>query len=222
MSDRADGDATRLSRASLAAGDPTGWFERLYAEAQTGDAIVPWDRAAPHPLLVQWAQERGLEGAGRPALVVGSGPGHDAEYLAGLGFATTAFDISETAIAAAQARFPDSRVAYRTANLLDLPAEWDSAFDLVVEIMTVQALPDPPRATAIAHLSPLVAPGGTLFAVALAHGDGVDEQGPPWPLTRAEIDAFAGDRLTPVAIEQTALPGQEQAGWWRAELHRPA
>ena len=49
-----DEDARRLSGEALRAGDATGWFERLYAEAADGQAIVPWDRRAPHPLLVDW------------------------------------------------------------------------------------------------------------------------------------------------------------------------
>ena len=40
MSDR-EADANRLSAQSLAEGDPTGWFEPLYAEAARGAAIVP-------------------------------------------------------------------------------------------------------------------------------------------------------------------------------------
>ena len=208
-------DAGRLSGESLAAGDPTGWFERLYAEAQDGTAVVPWDRAAPHPLLVDWTQARDLDGHGRRALIVGAGPGHDAEHVAGLGFATTAFDISPTAIAAARARFPDSPVDYRTADLLAPPAEWAGAFDLVVEIMTVQALPDPPRAAAIAQVPGLVAPGGTLLVVASATDpDGVYGSGPPWPLTRAEIEAFASDGVALLTAERIE-------SWWRAELRRP-
>ncbi|HUR09442.1 MAG TPA: hypothetical protein VM347_43365, partial [Nonomuraea sp.] len=35
-----DADSRRLAAESLAAGDPTGWFERLYAESATGEAIV--------------------------------------------------------------------------------------------------------------------------------------------------------------------------------------
>ena len=54
-----DKDARRLSGEALRAGDATGWFERLYAEAADGQAIVPWDRRAPHPLLVEWI-EHGL------------------------------------------------------------------------------------------------------------------------------------------------------------------
>ena len=42
----------------FAEGDPTGWFERLYADAAQGQAIVPWDRRAPHPLLVEWIEQQ--------------------------------------------------------------------------------------------------------------------------------------------------------------------
>jgi hypothetical protein len=48
-----DDDARRLSGDAFREGDATGWFERLYAEAADGRAIVPWDRRAPHPLLVE-------------------------------------------------------------------------------------------------------------------------------------------------------------------------
>lgn len=51
----ADHQADRLAAESLAVQDPTGWFECLYAEAEDGAAVVPWDRGAPHPLLVEWA-----------------------------------------------------------------------------------------------------------------------------------------------------------------------
>ncbi len=69
--------------------DPTGWFEPLYAAAERGDAAVPWDRGVrPNPVLERWARERGLTGAGRRAVIVGSGLGGDAELIAELGFDT--------------------------------------------------------------------------------------------------------------------------------------
>jgi ubiquinone/menaquinone biosynthesis C-methylase UbiE len=77
--------------------------------------------------------------------VVGCGLGDDAEYVAGRGFDTVAFDISASAIRAARRRYPDSAVHYVTADLLDPPGEWERAFDLVVESLTLQALPDPRR-----------------------------------------------------------------------------
>src|SRR5687768_3402693 len=44
--------------------DPTAWFERLYAEADIGTALVPWERSGPRLLLVQWAEAGGLDGRG--------------------------------------------------------------------------------------------------------------------------------------------------------------
>ena len=74
----------RLVAQALSAGDPTGWFEPLYAAAEEGAAVVPWDRGgAPHWLLTAWAERNALNGGGRRALVVGCGLGADAEYIAG-------------------------------------------------------------------------------------------------------------------------------------------
>jgi 2-polyprenyl-3-methyl-5-hydroxy-6-metoxy-1,4-benzoquinol methylase len=95
--------------------------------------------------------------AGRSAVVVGCGFGRGAEHLAGLGFRTVAFDISPTAVRAARARHPDSPVRYQTADLLDPPTGWRPGFDLVLESMTVQALPvelrerPPPRGRSPAY-----------------------------------------------------------------------
>jgi SAM-dependent methyltransferase len=211
----ADEDTRRLSAPSLAAGDATGWFEKLYAEAATGDAEVPWDRAEPSPLLVDWF--RGVTGAGRTALVVGCGLGRDAEFVAGLGFATTAFDISETAVRVARERHRGTAVDYRVADLLDPPPEWRRAFDLVVESHNVQALPRRLRDRAIASVGTLVAPGGTLLVLA-AQAAADDREGPPWPLTRAEVDAFATGGLTAVSVEEVARPDDPLALRWRAEF----
>jgi SAM-dependent methyltransferase len=199
--------------------DPTAWFERLYAAAEQGDATIPWDRAGPNPVLVRWAQERGLEGAGRRALVVGSGLGGDAEFIAQLGFDTVAFDVSPTAVKLARERFPGSRVEYVVADLLDAPPEWREAFDLVVESLTAQSLPDRPRRDAIGAIGRMVAPGGTLIVNAAIHGDHDFGDGPPWPLTRAEVEAFASGGLRAVAIEivEAATPGERR---WRAEFTR--
>lgn len=209
--------ADDLAAASLAAGDPTGWFEALYAEGRAGEVGVPWDSGQPRATFVAWARARGLRGDGRRALVVGCGLGQDAEYVAGLGFDTVAFDIAPTAIEFCRRRFPDSRVEYRTADLLDPPAAWRRAFDLVVEVYTVQALPVAVRATAIANVSPMVAPGGTLIVVAAAD-TGTASDVPPWPLSRAEIDAFAPDGLRTVRVERLEEPDVVR---WRAEFRRP-
>jgi SAM-dependent methyltransferase len=210
----------RLAAQSIAEGDPTGWFDRLYAAGAAGEVSMPWNRRTPHPLLAAWSP--GLAGRVGRAIVVGCGLGADAEHLAALGYRTVAFDVSETAIRTARDRYPDSRVQYRTADLLEPPPTWIQAFDLVVEVITVQALPDPPRRTAIVNVGRLVAPGGTLLVVAARRDPGSsDSTGPPWPLTREEIEAFATGGLDAIRIEELADPRSPGGARWRAEFRRP-
>jgi SAM-dependent methyltransferase len=208
--------ADRLADRALAEGEPTAWFERLYAGADTGANPLPWDTEEPRTALVEWAEREGIRGDGKRAIVVGCGLGQNSEYIAGLGFDTVAFDIASTAIRVVRERYPHSSVEYLAADLLDLPPEWEHAFDLVVEVYTVQALPDPPRGRAIANVARLVGDGGTLIVVAAARRDSEPAPaGPPWPLTRREVDAFAGDGLAVVRVEE----GDRQ---WRAEFRRVA
>jgi len=186
---------------------------------------VPWDRGEPHWLLVDWVERRYPQGHGKQAVVIGSGLGEDAEYVARHGFATVAFDIAPTAIEAARRRFPDSPVQYVVADLLDLPVRWRGAFDLVVEIFTVQALPPGYRRLATHNVGTLVAPGGTLVVIAAARAaehDAGDARahGPPWPLTRREIAAFAGYGIEPVRVEDVPLSDVPDAHRWRAEFRR--
>lgn len=220
MTDSRDADATRLATESLRQDDPTGWFERLYAAAAEGTAVVPWDAVEPNELLVDWLERHERANGGMRAIVVGCGLGRDAEHLAELGFETTGFDIAETAIRTARARFPDSPVHYVVADLLDPPAEWAGAFDLVIESITVQALPVSLRAVATANVARMVAPGGELVVIAGIRGEGEEVDGPPWPLTRTEIDAFAVDDLHSIRVEQVAPAGRPGFTRWRAVFQR--
>jgi SAM-dependent methyltransferase len=215
----------RLAAESLGAGDPTGWFERLYAATERAGSAPPWDLTGPRPLLARWTAEHGIRGEGRRAVVVGAGLGADAEHVASLGFATLGFDIAETAVRIARERSTHPNAEYAVGDLLDLPPDWIGAFDLVVESFTVQALPDPPRADAIAAVARLVAPGGTLLVIAYARPDGDETpaEGPPWPLSRAEIEAFAtavDPPLRIVALELVTDPPDSGVPFWRAELRR--
>lgn len=201
--------------------DATGWFDRLYSAAEEGEATVPWDRGGPNPLLVDWMRARPAPAAGARALVIGSGLGGDAEHVAAAGYATTGFDVSEAAVRGARRRHPGSRVRYLVADLFDPPPEWIGAFDLVLESLTVQALPRALRARATAKVVAMVARGGTLLVLSGAHDPGDPDDGPPWPLTRAEVDGFASDTLHPVRIERLDAAGEPGSGRWRAEFSRP-
>ncbi|RNI19010.1 class I SAM-dependent methyltransferase [Flexivirga caeni] len=204
MSETSDSRAQRLAAESLAAGSPTAWFETLYDAAGRGAAEIPWDRGAPHPLLAEWLVQHAGEAAGadRTAVVPGTGPGHDAELLAALHFRTTAFDVSPTAIERVRAAHPDSAVDYRVADLFALPPQWRGAFDLVVEVMTVQSMPRTVRAAATAAIRSLVAPRGVLLVIGgVLPADPDPDYGPPWRLTHAEIEAFAADDLALEALD---------------------
>jgi SAM-dependent methyltransferase len=216
-----DEEEARLASQSLAAGDTTGWFEQLYAAGESGRTTMPFDRTEPHLLLVDWADNCQLAGQGRRAMVIGCGLGADAEYIAGHGFSTVAFDISDTAIRVAQRRHPASTVDYQVADLLNPPPQWERAFDLVIEIITVQALPDPPRHQAITNVSRLVGEDGTLLVIAAAPADNhVSSELPPWPLEEDEIAAFASDHLTPKSIEIVRRPDSPSLRYWSAEFFR--
>jgi ubiquinone/menaquinone biosynthesis C-methylase UbiE len=170
---------------------------------------------------MEWLTARSLSGTGRAALVVGCGLGDDAEFLDSRGFTVVAFDISSTAIDIARDRFPQSAVAYIAADLLAAPTEWLGAFDLVVEVYTVQALFGWARATALRVLPQLVAPNGSLLIIAHATEETDPERDVadlPWPLTRTELAAASGETLRPVEVEQYCENGALR---WRAELQRP-
>ena len=216
--------ARELAAQAARAGDETSWFETLYAEAETGEVVVPWADGDTNPHLTQWAVASAdrLAGAGKRALVVGCGLGYDAEYLAGLDYAVTAFDVAPTAIERAIRENPGTRVRYETADLLALPPAWADAFDLVVEAYTVQPLYGRVRERALVALPGPVAPGGTLLVIARATNDAEPERDPgmmPWPLTRRELD-LAGGPLRPVLIEQFLDSEDPPKLRWRAEYRR--
>src|SRR5207253_3853096 len=125
-----------LARDALHRGEPTAWFQPLYAWANGDASRIPWADRATNPNLLAWLDAHQTRGDGRSALVVGCGLGDDAEELARRGFGVTAFDISPAAIDWCRKRFPGSKVTYRAADLLAPPAEWTRAFDFVFEAYT--------------------------------------------------------------------------------------
>jgi SAM-dependent methyltransferase len=191
--------ARTLAQDAIARGEPTAWFERLYREAEDGRAVVPWADLVPNPHLVEWLDAHPIA-PGR-VLDVGTGLGDNAEELVRRGHRVTAFDVSATAIARARARFPGSTVDYLVADLLAPPAAWRGAFDLVAETYTLQVLPPRERQGAARALRDAVAPGGILLVIARGREPDDPPGAMPWPLTRTEIEAIAGDGLVLERIE---------------------
>jgi len=193
--------ARQLAAEFIRKGDPTGWFEPLYQEGEAGKSIVPWANLCPNPFLLDFWEAHPQPTAGKTALTIGSGLGDDAEHLASWGFRTTAFDISETAIRASRKRFPDTAVEYLAADLLAPPSIWRRTFDFVFEANTLQVLPANLRPHAIENLAGFLCPGALLLVVARGREPSDPEGQMPWPLTRAELAAFAAAGLEELSFE---------------------
>ncbi|MDX6277941.1 MAG: hypothetical protein QOJ72_2069 [Nocardioidaceae bacterium] len=211
--------ADRLGQDSESSGEPTRWVEQLWSSAERDEIDIPWDRTDPFPDVVQRIAELG-PGAGRRAVVVGAALGADAEALARAGWATTAFDISPAAVRLARQRYPESSVEYVVGDLLDLPDELTEAFDFVVEVFTVQAMPPNVRAQATAGIRQLIAPGGTAIVIQYVRDDGDTDSGPPWLLDRDQLEAFGGGDIE-LDLEVRPAPGiYRKERIWVATLTR--
>lgn len=219
MSDRAwENAADRLGQAAADDREPTRWFEELWSAAARDELDTPWSRTEPYPPVAGLIAEQG-PGEGRSAVVVGAGLGADAEALARAGWDTTAFDVSASAVDFARGRHPGSDVTYRVADLLDLPAELRHAFDLVLEVFTVQALPPAVRREAAAGVRELLAPDGTLLAVQVVREDGESpDDGPPWLLDEEGMHVFASPEV--VLDRLTSAPVPNGRSLHLAVLHR--
>ena len=172
-------------------GRPVDWFETLYAGSSTDGEGVPWANMTTHPSFADWLSKNPLDGKGKSALVVGCGMGDDAVELESLGFQVTAFDVSVSAVKFCKQRFPDSKVNFVQADLLQPQAQWHQDFDFVLEIFTIQALPPKYEEEVIGSIAGFAAPEGQLLVIAEVSAEERSfENGPPWVLTPDHIDAF--------------------------------
>ncbi len=170
------------------------FFDAVYVSAGGDEAAVPWQRAMSRRLIEDWLAvfEPGHHAR---ALVVAAGLGDDAAALAELGLGVVAFDLAPTAVDWARRRHPDAEVDWHVADLLQPPSDWEAAFDLVVEVFTIQSIPPERQADAAAATRSFLAPGGTLLGIAIVHDGTIDPDGPPWPLHPDTIAVLA-DGLT--------------------------
>ena len=211
----------QLAKQFLQRNDSTGWFEAVYAGANWDGSAVPWANLQPSPDVVQWLDRHNVDGQGKKALVVGCGLGDDAEELARRGFEVTAFDISATAIEWCQRRFPDSTVAFLVADLFDTPITWHAHFDFILEYYTIQALPPKMNEQAIEAVVRHVAPGGTILVICIGRDAEVDINGPPWPLSKAQLAPFQKYGLTEVAFEEYGHQPDSPVRRFRVEYALP-
>ena len=206
-----------LAEKSYARNDPTGWFEELYTAAVGDESAIPWAKLQVNPNLASWIEKQQLTGKNKTALVVGCGLGDDAEALAEIGFEVTGFDISPTAIAWCQQRFPDTEVNYLVDDLLQPTEISDRQFDFILESYTLQALPAAVRPQGMKTISRILAPGGTLLVICRGREANEPVGDLPFPLTREELTYFEQLGLTLVKFEDYIQPKNSSIRRFRLE-----
>ena len=182
-------------------GDALGWFDALYSEAAGDNEKIPWADLEPNRFFTVWAEKSGLRGDGRKALVVGCGLGDDAVYLDDLGFDVTGFDISPTAIEWARKLHKDRDITFEVMDLFEPFRGWLGAFDLVLEVYTIQPLPIEMRERVMDSIAAFVAPGGELVVVTRGREDDEEVVRVPWPVSRGELSRFEESGLVQTSFE---------------------
>jgi SAM-dependent methyltransferase len=173
-------------------GTPDGrknFFASVYDQAGGDPAAIPWADLKPKETLLEWLSAH--PGNGKTAIDVACGLGDNAIALAQAGYATTAFDLSETAVDWARRRFGDGGIDFRVGDLLALPERWIGAFDLVHEAYTIQSVPPNLQPQISAAIAGLLAKGGRLLVYTRIRPDGAAVSGPPWPITLKQAEVFS-------------------------------
>jgi SAM-dependent methyltransferase len=168
---------------------PTFW-EELYTRGQDG-----WELGMPAPALGAWLDRGGRftspDGRGPARVAVpGAGRGHDARLLARRGYRAWGFDFAGAAVAQARglAERDGVTVRYEQRDIFTLEPEYRGFFDGVWEYTCFCAI-DPRRRGEYARVvHAILKPGGTLLACfyPVRHG----EDGPPFPVSQAEIEGL--------------------------------
>ena len=201
MKDQARAKARQLAQEFLQRDDRTGWFELLYADAEENEEHIPWGDMRSNPGLVDWLEQKNIQGNGRRALVIGCGLGDDAEELSRRGFSVVAFDIAPSAIAWCKKRFPTSSVEYVVADVLQTPGDWQHSFDFIFEAYTLQVLPPDLRAKAMVGMANLLAVDGTLLVICRGRAPEDHPGLMSWPLTVDELNIFSATGLRQIQFE---------------------
>jgi len=194
-----------------------GFWEALYAAGDDG-----WELGAPAPALAAWLDAGGrfdpapgtsvhgkdTVGAPRPSAqwgsaggspriaVPGCGRGHDARLLARRGYEVRAFDFAESAVTEARRRAAADGLdlVVEQRDVFTLARDHAGAFDGVWEYTCFCAI-DPARREEYARvLHAVLRPGGLLLACFYPLREGGD--GPPFPVSRSDIDRALAGRFT--------------------------
>jgi SAM-dependent methyltransferase len=185
------------------------WEQRY----RTGD--TPWEKGAPAPPLMEWLLSRGaMQGN---VLVPGCGSGHDVRAIAKARPAArvVGVDVAASALDRARQFALSGQETYQLADLFDLPTALTNHFEWVFEHTCFCAIQPQQRPDYVRAVIRALQPEGALLAIFFLNpwdpGEAPEGGGPPFPVTRLELDnLFAGHfDLVEELAPQTAYPGRE-------------
>ena len=173
---------------------------------------IHWNRGAPSPPLVQWADQHVDLLQGR-MVVIGCGVGHDVAYLASKGLEVHGLDIAPTAINMAQQSYPGIPVErWHCADLFSLPPDLRHRFDVVIEHTCLSGMPPELRQSYVQGVLNLLKPEGLVAGVWFIDPElDPGHVGPPFPLPVETLDTlFSGDfAILEDYVPGAAFPGRE-------------
>jgi SAM-dependent methyltransferase len=171
---------------------------------------TPWDKGTAAPELAFVLSEGALSGR---VLVPGCGRGHDARAIAAGGKAeVVGLDLAPSAVTEARAPGAVAGLRFELGNLFSLPQHWLGTFDWVWEHTCFCAIDPSQRQQYVESVHSALRPGGRLLATFFLNPSmDPGEQGPPFGVTEAELDAFFGPRfsLEKQWTPRAAFPGRE-------------
>ncbi len=176
-------------------------WETRYREADT-----PWEKGAAAPPLVEWLARNSLHGR---VLVPGCGSGHDVRALARAGADPVGLDLAPSAILRAESHPRVGSERYVTGDFFALAPELAGAFAAVFEHTCFCAIEPAMRAKYVEAAHAALAPRGELLAI--FYLDPGHEAGPPFGVTRGELDDLFGKNFETEEefVPAVAFPGRE-------------
>jgi SAM-dependent methyltransferase len=180
-----------------------GWNE-LYRDLKPED--LPWNAGGPDSELVRLV-ESGAIPVGR-AIDIGTGPGHDAIYLAQKRFKVLAIDIAPAAIELARANAKTAgtgaAIDFRLEDVLKLSSPAGSA-TFVNDRGCFHVLRAEDRQTYVGRVADVLFPKGLLFLRTFSEAE---PPGPgPYRFTRKELEDAFSPRFDVVEFKEGVFEG---------------